>query len=220
MKKQIAALMSIVLSCGVAHADLSVFDFEGATIGGAASDYVGSANQRVTDYMTGVYGSAVTATGAAAWSNSESAPLDLDWPGKDDSDQWLRTYGSASLSPGGFQISFDVVPIVQAGADFHVFTLTAGHDFTVAAYSSTYGDRYSPNAGALIDEASWDYDTPSSDSFDISFSSPVSLLVFSDGGWYDIAIDNLEVAPVPTPTAILLGMLGLTVAGVKLRRFA
>ncbi len=33
-------------------------------------------------------------------------------------------------------------------------------------------------------------------------------------------IDNVRVAPVPVPGALLLGMLGLGAAGVKLRRFA
>lgn len=200
-------------------ADLVTFDFEGATIGGAAPDYVASANQRVTDYMTGLYGSSVTATGAAAWRNDESSPLDLDWPGKTGTDKWLRTYGSQSVTHGVFQISFDVLPIVQACSDFYVFTQTTGDDFTIKAYDSTYGDRYAPNASALIDMQSWNFGTGSG-SFAMSFSSPVSLLVFSDGGWYDIAIDNLQVTQVPIPGAVLLGLLGMTAAGVKLRKFA
>ncbi len=212
--------LSLVLSVclvGVAQAGVVTFDFEGATIGGAGPDYVASGNQRVSDYMTGVYGSAITATGAGAWRNDESAPLDLDWPGKTGTDQWLRTYGSQSVTPGVFQISFDIVPVAGAAADFHVFTETAGHDFTVKAYDDTYGNRYAPAAGALVTEQSWDFGTGSG-SFALSFNSPVSLLVFSDGGWYDIAIDNLEVTPVPVPGAVLLGMLGLGAAGMKLRR--
>lgn len=220
MNRLVLASVLTICIVGGAQADLSVtFDFEGATVGGAAPDYVGSANQRVTDYMTSVYGSSVTATGAAAWRNSETSPLDLDWPGKTDADKWLRTYGSQSVTPGAFQISFDVVPIVQVGADFYVFTPTTGDDFTVKAYDSTYGDRYAPNAGALVDQQSWNFGTGPG-SFAMSFNSPVSLMVCSDGGWYDIAIDNCQVVQVPAPGAIVLGILGLGAVGVKLRRFA
>jgi len=183
------------------------FDFESAIIGGSSPDYVASANQRVTNYMTGEYGSSVTATGAGAWRNAESSPLDLDWPGKIDTDQWLRTYGSQSVTPGYFQISFDDVPITGISGDFHVFIETEGSDFTVKAYDSSYGDRYSPNSGALVTEQSWNFGTGSG-VFDIDFSSSVSLLVFSDSGWYDIAIDNLKVTSIPEPATLLLLSLG------------
>jgi len=189
------------------------FDIESAIIGGIAPDYVASANQRVTDYMTGEYGSSVTATGAAAWRNAETSPLDLDWPGKSDLDQWLRTYGSASLTDGFFQISFDAIPITSVSGDFHVFVETEGSDFAVKAYDSSYGDRYNPNISALIAEQSWN-DGTGSGVFDIDFSSPVTLLVFSDSGWYDIAVDNMQVTYVPEPGTILLLGLG----GLLLRR--
>lgn len=224
MKRLLLLIIVVLLVAGTASADLyATFDVEGATRGGASPDYVESADQRVTDYMTDTYGSSLTATGAAAWANSESAPLNLDWPDKDHDDQWLRTYGSDSITHGAFQLSFDSLPIVSAAADFHVFEETSGHDFTVKAYDSSYADgeadRYNPDPAALVSESSWNFGT-GSDSFALGFSSPVSLLVFSDGGWYDIAIDNLEVAAVPIPAAVLLGILGLGVAGVKLRRIA
>jgi len=192
-----------------------MFDFEAAVIGGAAPDYVASANQRVSDYMTSEYGSTVTATGAAAWRNAETTPLGWDWPGKADTDQWLRTYGSQSVTHGVFQISFDDVPITSFSGDFHVFVDTEGEDFTIKAYGSNYGDRYSPNSGALLGSISWSTGV-GSDRFSVSFvpTQSISLLVFSDGGWYDIAIDNLDVTPVPEPATILL----LGFGGLLLRR--
>ena len=47
----------------------------------------------------------------------------------------------------------------------------------------------------------------------------------SGGGWQagqdeSWAIDNVEVTVVPVPGAVLLGILGLSVAGIKLRKFA
>jgi len=159
--------------------------------------------------MTGEYGSSVTATGAAAWKNAETDPLDVDWPGKTNDDQWLRTYGSQSVTPKAFQISFDTVPITGMSGDFHVFEATEGADFVVKAYDSSYGNRYAPNSSALVAEQSWDFGTGSG-VFDIDFSSSVSLLVCSDDGWYDIAIDNLTVTPIPEPaTLLLLGLGGL-----------
>ncbi len=222
MKRLILVFVLTICVVGAAHADPVTFDFDAATIGGTPN-IGGTANQYVSSYMTGVYGSAVTSTGAAAWQNAQSEPPaghDWDWPGKTPYDRWLRAYGASNYTqtPGVFQISFDLVPIVEAAADFHVFIDDVqAHDFTVKAYGSNYGDRYDPSAAALVSEQSWDSGI-GSDSFSLAFSSPVSLLVFSDGGYYDVAVDNLEVTPVPVPGAMLLGLLGLSAAGVKLRR--
>ena len=218
MKKLITIYAVVAMALAAAPTQAVVtFDFQSATVGGVSPDYVGSANQRVTNYMTGVYGSSVIATGAAAWKNDETDPLDLDWPGKTGTDKWLRTYGSASVTPGAFQVSFDIVPIMEVGSDFYVFEATQGDDFIVKAYDSTYGDRYNPNADALVGEQSWDLGTGPG-SFAMSFDSPVSLLVFSDSGWYDIAIDDLTVSPIPVPGAILLGSIGVGLVGWLRRR--
>ncbi len=220
LKRVVLPLVLAVCLVGSAQAGPTLFDFEAVTIGGTPN-VGGTANQYVSNYMTGVYGSSVTATGAAAWRNAETAPVDLDWAGKTDTDKWLRSYGAVGYTqtPGKFQISFDAVPVAQANADFYVFVATAGDDFTVKAYDSTYGDRYNPSAGALVLEQSWDLGT-GPDSFALNFASPVSLLVFSDSGYYDVAIDNLEVTPVPAPGALLLGLFGVSLASAKLRKRA
>lgn len=193
------------------------FDFEGATVGGVGPDYVGSANQFVTDYMTAVYGSSVTATGAAAWTNNDVGD---DWAGKTGTDKWLRTYGSASVTPGFFQISFDAVPVLAGSFDAYVFKATPPADFTISLYGSGYGDRYNPNAAALIYTASADFGVgPLVGVF--TSPTPVALMVFSDEGWHDIGIDNLVVTSVvPAPGAILLGTIGAGLIGWLRRRRA
>ncbi|MBN2559332.1 MAG: hypothetical protein JXQ75_00175 [Phycisphaerae bacterium] len=199
-------LVSALAICIVvpAQADLNVmFDFEGGTI-----------MTNGTAYMTSAYGSSVTATDGLVLNNASSA---VDWLGNDG--KWLRTgvVGSNPI-PWNVEISFDIVPITRASSDFYVFN-GIDTDFTLKAYDSTYGDRYAPDAGALVSEQSWDFGTGSAgSSFDIIFSRPVSLIVFSDGGYDNVAIDNLQVAQVPVPGAVLLGLLGLSVAGVKLRK--
>jgi len=201
-------LTSILTVCivGSAQADLSVsFDFEGATL-----------NTNGSTYMTSVYGSSVTATDGLVLNNSTSA---VNWPGN--TGKWLRTgvVGSAAI-PWNVEISFDSLPITGISSDFYVFN-GIDTDFTVTAYDSTYVDRYAPSSSAKVYEQSWDPGTgPWQGSFNISFSRPVSLFVFGDGGYDNVAIDNLTVTPVPAPAAVLLGMLGLSVAGLKLRKFA
>lgn len=219
MKKLVVAFAGLLLFAAGAQGGLSVmFDFEGATVGGVAPDYVASANQRVTDYMTSVYGSSVTATGAAAWTNND---VGANWAGKTGTDKWLRTYGSASVTPGYFQISFDTVPVVAGGFDGYVFEATGSVDFTWMAYDSGYGDRYNPNPAALISWASFDVAVgPVTVGFNSPLARPISLMVFSNEGWHDIGVDNLLVTQVPVPGAVLLGLLGLGAAGVRLRRFA
>jgi len=199
MKKLITvcAVVSMVLAVSPAQA-LVTFDFEGATLVGTSTE----ANQRVSDYMTGVYGSSVTGTDGWVINNALSG---VDWLGNDG--QWLRTRAEGAV-PWDFEISFDTVPITSASGDFYVFVGT-GADFTITAYDSTYGDRETPIASALVTSQSWNSGT-GADTFNLSFGSPVSLLVFSDGGYDDVAIDNLKVTPIPEPgTILLLGLGGL-----------
>lgn len=206
MNKVFLASALAICIVAPAQADLNVmFDFEGGTI-----------MTNGTGYMTSVYGSSVTATDGLVLDNASSA---VDWLGN--AGKWLRTgvVGSNPI-PWNVEISFDMMPITRASSDFYVFN-GIGTDFTLKAYDATYGNRYAPSAGALVYEQSWDFGTGlAASSFDIIFSRPVSLIIFSDGGYDNVAIDNLQVAQVPIPGAVLLGMLGLGAAGIKLRRFA
>jgi hypothetical protein len=55
--------------------------------------------------------------------------------------------------------------------------------------------------------------------FYVPASGEVSGIAY-DPSLSEFAVAKLDVSPVPVPAAVLLGMLGLSVAGVKLRKFA
>ena len=215
--KRIVILCSAIVFTLAASAGASVtFDFEGATVGGSPGAG-GTADQYISNYMTGVYGSSVTATGSAAWTNAEAG---ADWTGKADTDQWLRTYGAVGYSetPGYLQISFDDVPIVAGSFEAYIFEATDGADFTISLYGAGYGDRYNPEAAALIASGTADSGVgPLIVNFDTD-PMAISLVVLSNEGYHDIAIDNFQVTAVPAPGALLLGGLGASLVGYLRRR--
>jgi hypothetical protein len=55
---------------------------------------------------------------------------------------------------------------------------------------------------------------------EVTSSSPISRIVLDIDGFAgeDFGINRISVTPVPVPGAVLLGMLGLSTAGLKLRR--
>ena len=132
MRKLILLCILMIATAGTTQAGLTTFDFNSAIIGGSPN-IGGTANQYISEYMTDLYGSSVSSTGAAAWQNAQTAPKDLDWPGKTSTDNWLRSYGAVGYTqtPGVFQISFDEIAVNEVTGDFHVFVETGEHDFTV-----------------------------------------------------------------------------------------
>jgi len=102
--------------------------------------------------------------------------------------------------------------------DAYVFEATAGTDFTISLYGSGYGDRYSPNPAALIASADADWGVGQLTVPTLPTPEPVSLVVFSNEGYHDIAIDNLQVTAIPAPGAVLLGSLGAGLVGYWRRR--
>lgn len=53
-----------------------------------------------------------------------------------------------------------------------------------------------------------------------NFDGSVSFLPIPDDSKEPVTIDNLDPASTPAPGAVLLGMFGLSVIGVKLRKYA
>ena len=201
------------------------FDFENAILGSGGNENIEINNERASDYMSGIY-EVVTVTGGAVWTNEQYGP---DWI--DNDGQWLRTFGSTHETPGYMQISFDD-PIITVSGDGYVFDATPAADFVILAFDSNYGNRFNPNPNALVDAFIIDYGTTwwgddrgdnMTVPFDSTFNSPVSLLVFSDGGYFDIGVDDLTVEPfsavqTPAPGAIILGSIGVAIVGWLRRR--
>ena len=181
---------------------------------------LGSDSAAISAYMTGIYGSSVTVTGAASSTNISPGP---DWTGNNT--QYIRT---ATGAAGDFEISFDTVPIVSinVGSLGFVFNETDLADFVIRAYDSTFGNRENPNdPSALVDSfarnpgAGEQINIMTLTGSDIIFSRPVTLLVFSDENVFDVGIDDLKVTPIPEPsTLILLGIGFLSLVGYSCHR--
>jgi hypothetical protein len=148
----------------------------------------------ISTYMSDLYGSAVLVTDAVVDSTG--------WSGNTSRFITQR----AGVFVADFEIQFLSVPITRLyGSTLgYVFDATLGADFVISAYSGILA-----LPGNLVFSQSWNAGTGSVDIPDIVFGSPVSLLVFSNAGAHDIAVDNLRVesaAAVPEPsTLILLG---------------
>jgi hypothetical protein len=169
----------------------------------------------ISNYMSGVYGSTITVTDAKALNNDNAG---WDWPGKGGTDSFLRTTSDDmeilfSTPISGVSVAGDGFVLWGQGDDFHVY-----------AYGSGYGDVENPAASALLYTFTYDtYQNPCCPfSWEFSASDCIHLLVISDGGQHEVAIDNLYVekcsCEVPAPGAILLGSLGTGIVG-WLRRF-
>ncbi len=211
MKKLL--LTSILTVCLVTSAQGQLFTFDD----GSLPD--GSGNAAVSEYMTTGYGSTVLVEDGQVgdWST-----WDPDWPGIANDDDYLRCV----VGTGDLEFRFEEVAISGVGGDAYVFSQISGYDFYVRGYDDTYGGNWEyPDSSALVLEQGYYAGSAGTNpfTFDLTFDSPVSLLVFSGysgSGAHNFGIDNLMVTPVPVPGAVLLGMLGLSVAGVKLRKRA
>lgn len=193
--------MAVVTICmvGVVQADLFTFD----TLLGP--DPYSPAD--VGDYMTGIYGSSITVSAEDADNNLIGNTGQLyDYEG----DIWLKIDQPEKTDLlEGLMITF-VEPIISVSFDW-----ASQHNQFIAA-SDEWGAPF-PFATFFTNG----FQEGVTEGFvTYTFESPVTTLYFHDGGKGWIGIDNLAVTPVPVPAAVLLGILGLSVAGWKLRKFA
>ncbi len=201
----------LIMSAGVAHADV-VFDYNGIP------DGTGSTG--LSSYMTALYGSDVSVTDGRAESNPNI--LYPDWIGNPTTYVWTA-YTFDGTVEGDLEISFDDTPITAVKFDGYVFDATRGADFVLRAYTSDYtdsgGTRGDPDPAAEVFEGTYNGGVGGFSTPWITFTEPVTLLVFSDHGLWDIGIDNLQVKAVPAPGAAVLALMGMTFIG-WLRRSA
>jgi len=224
---------TIITICMVGAAQADIFDFEG-TVPNPLS--TGDQDALVAAYMTEVYGSSVSVLGAQVSvyqsdGSTAGAPLGPD--------QFIKNRNRFSEPPydiDTIEISFDTVPILNAQFEAGVFAASVhgSPDFVCEAYDAIgnpvgISDGGGANLGGVgshtisgnqwIWYTNWATDVSALSPL-LVFNSPVTRLVFHDDNQFDVGVDNLEVTPVPVPGAVLLGMLGLSVVGVKLRKRA
>ncbi len=193
-----ASLTAATCMASAAQAGV-VFDYNGTAYSTAGS---------VSTYMSGVYGSQVTMTGAYSTNNTLTAPAPgVLWTGN--ASDYLRVGAGLPPTPPftdkDFEISFDAVPIIGVQMLGYIFDEARGPtDFQIFAYDASYGNRENPNPAALVFNQQFDVTANGTQVLvgAPQFSRPVSLLVISNHGSFDVGIDDLTVT-IPEPTTAL-----------------
>ncbi len=198
MKKVLLIIFLTACLGGSAQAGLVLFNFDSLQPGADAA--------AIGSYMSPLYGSTVTVTGATSYPYGEPLVNPLSALGPD---QYIA---DAENGNHQFYISFSV-PITSASFywaresdPFKVEATYAGG--TVQVFSVGTGET---NGGTGF---GWE---------DIDLlarlGSPVTSLYFHDGGQGGIGIDDLVVNAVPLPASILLGAFAVGLAARKLHQF-
>jgi hypothetical protein len=198
MKKVLLIIFLTACLGRSAQAGMVTFDFDSLNPG---TDDTG-----IGSYMTDLYGSTVTVTGATSYPYGNPSVDPLSALGND---QYIA---DAEQGNHQFYISFSV-PITYVSFDwareddpFKVEATYAGGTvqvFSVGTGETNGGTGHGWEEIDLLDR----------------LGSPVTSLYFHDGGQGGIGIDNLVVNAVPLPASILLGAFAVSLAGWKLRLF-
>ena len=168
----------------------------------------------ISSYMSNLYGSNISVSGAMA---GPIAPGDPFGP-----DPYLFSTispGNPVLFPFSIEIGFDSNnPIGSIEFEGAVFGDNPGHDFRLWAYSN--------GGSTLVEVYKWDVPAGSGvlsfDSGLINFTAPIDRLVFSDNFIYDVGIDDFTIVGAhqaggginaPLPASTILGCIGLGIVG-------
>lgn len=147
-------------------------------------------------------------------------------------------YGGNVWVTGNTQAYNNFLVPVPAGTN--VLTATGDEDFTVAMtfigpITAVGFDTYRNNEGPVTvqvhNDDGWTtsyvtHDPTTIGFFGVASDSPITTIRWTSpitlGGYQQVntGIDNVQIGVVPVPGAVLLGMLGLSVVGVKLRKRA
>ena len=192
MKKLVFGTIIAICMVGIVQARTTMFTFDDGTLAYVDKD------DKISEYMTWKYGSTVTSNGAFVAKD----------PAFNDT-FFLSNYHTGT----SFEIIFDQA-IPSASFDWFVFESGEGSDFKYIAYDAS---------GNVVDWfVEYTNDNIGGTSGLREYSTPVSRLYFSNDGFHDIAIDNLEVgggnSAIPAPGAILLASMGVGVVGWLRRR--
>ena len=179
-----------------------LFFASGARAGGAFVTFDFNAldardrSSAISDYMTAVYGSTISVTGARAFEEETNA-----------SDIFIAT-SFQLFNRGDFEIVFEEVSILGAQFQGHVIDGTVGDDFSFTAFDGdTERLSFSRDDGVTVFDSGW-----------LDFGGPVDRLVVTDGGRRDVGIDDLIVEVVPDPATGLMLLAGVCVGRVFRRR--
>lgn len=227
----IMCTLAIVFTFSISTASAHIwFDFEGTTLNPVTNN--GSTTE-IENYMTEVYSSTVKAYNVRA-NDGVSGPGSTSWPGTGASlnpASQSGFYASMSFAGQPYHFLFLNEPISAVQFDMAVFDdgtdTIGGYDFELLAYGTDYGNRWVPAPSSLVGTHSWSDTGPfSGNSGLINFLEPVSMLVMSDTGTWDVGVDNMHVisvadgngTEVPVPGAMLLAVIGLGMVGWIKRR--
>lgn len=192
MKKLVYVTVIALYVVGMAQARTTMFTFDDGGLALIDKD------DRISEYMTARYGSPVTTSGAFVAKD----------PAFNDS-FFISSYHTGNV----IEVTFEQA-IPSASFDWFVFEGGQGSDFKYMAYDAD---------GNVVD---WFVEYTNDNTPGVSglreYATPVTRLYFSNDGWHDIAIDNLEVgggsSVIPAPGAILLAGFGVGIVGWLRRR--
>ncbi len=193
MMTQLSKLFRYYVAVVVMVSLIAIPGYAGAVLFSFDSLSNGSTSPAIDADMTITYGSNVDVSGAVAVTTN---PIIGDDP-----------YLVIENAFYDISISFLDVPITSVSFDWAII----GHDTVDGADFKAYAD------GDLFFTRVRSNDGSFGNSGLFTFSSPVTTLRFTDHGFFDIGVDNINVTSVPEPaTLILLGF--SMIVGIPLLR--
>jgi hypothetical protein len=202
MNKLILTAVLTICMVGVVHADMYdfTFTFDDVSLGAGAG--------AIETYMEGIYLSDITVLGSPTITDATPLGIPLG------SDLWVIANGETGGAGDWVSFTF-TTPITSVSFDW----ARTQNDFFAQANTMTlpfFSSTGSHGNDVYTGNTTFDF---LSDPLLLE-RGPVTILTFHNGGSGWIGIDNLSVRAVPVPAAVLLGIIGLGVAGWKLRKYA
>lgn len=198
MKRAMFIIAVCAFTTAPVMADLFFDDFNSEHGGVGILNYTGFANWTVTEGTVDLIGN-----GYFDWFNYAHG-LYVDMDGSTGNAGTMETKTSLALDPGTYVLSFDLAGNHRNDASEMV---------TVNVSLGAFSQNYSLSRNAPFTTYTETFTVATAGNYDLSFAG-------AGGDNIGMLLDNVSVNVVPLPGAILLGMLGLSVAGVRLRKHA